>query len=219
MKAIINDMKWKTISLRKNEFLFKQNDNSHDLYIIKNGCVRIFKNEGNIEIDLDVLESGTVIGEVASIDGGSRSASAIAMEDTELYVISSTEFQSMLFKIPEYLRKIALILVQRLREVDRRINRSLEGDQTNHIAALISLIASSEWAEKGEPVQINSKFLENEIMDLLNISPQEILLKMDWFEKKQMLHSERGRTVINSIDEIEALADSVFQEPVEVPII
>ncbi|HEX3018876.1 MAG TPA: Crp/Fnr family transcriptional regulator [Chitinispirillaceae bacterium] len=211
--------KLNTRFLAKDEFLFRQNDNSHDLYIVNRGCVRIIKNEGSQQIELDIASSGMVIGEIASIDGGCRSASAVAVEDTEFSVITASEFASILEKIPEYLRKIALILVHRLREVDERITRSIEGDCTNHIAGLISLIASTEWSTKSsDGIQINRKFLENELMDLLNISPQEISSKLDWFEKKQLLHTEHGNVFIRA-EEIESLAKSMFEGSTELPVI
>lgn len=212
-------VKLNTLFLKKDEYLFRQHDNSQELYIIKKGCVRIFKTEGQSEIELDMAGAGMVIGEIASIDGGCRSASAVAIEDSELSVISAEDFALILDRVPEYLRKIAQVLVHRLREVDEKINRSVEGDCTNHIAALIMLIASSEWSESADNVQINRKFLENELMDLMNISPHDISSKLDWFEKEGLVSTERGRVILTEKEKIETLAKSVFKGSTEIPVI
>lgn len=215
-----DNMNWNTLILKKGQFLFKQKEYSQDLYIIKNGRVRVFKTEGELEIELDILSTGMVVGEVASIDGGFRSASVVALEDTELFFISASDFKSVLLRIPEYLKKIALILVQRLREVDSRINFSIDGNRLGHFAAVISLIASSEWSVKESlHTSIDRKFLENELMDILNVSPQQILLVLDLLEKKQIISTERGRIFITNKEDLEYLANSVFHGSNEVPII
>ena len=42
----INEKKQRIVTFNSGEFLFKQNDHSRDLFILKKGSVRIFKNEG-----------------------------------------------------------------------------------------------------------------------------------------------------------------------------
>jgi len=160
------ERKWRLVTFEKGTFLFKQDEMTQDLFILKKGCVRIFKNEGGVEIDLDTVGPGNVVGEVASIDGGSRTASGIALEQCEALVIPALEFKKILTTIPEWFRKIALILVQRLREVDSRISRSIEGERTNHIAAIISLLAFSEYCTNdAEGFVLDRKIIEYQIID------------------------------------------------------
>lgn len=192
-------------------FLFRQNDTSQDLFIIQSGSVRIFKTEGNVEIDLDTVGSGMVVGEVASIDGGTRTASGYALEDTDVIVIPSLEFQRILASVPDYLKKIALILVQRLRSVDEKINRSIEGDRTSHIAAIISLLSYSEHCIHGNNgYEINLKFLENEILDLLNIPLSEIAELLEKLDKQGVIKIEKTKCILNSKSQVDAIAEHLF---------
>ena len=113
---------------RKGELLFRENENSQDFYIIKSGSVRIFKKMGQKEVTLDTLGPGMVAGEIASIDNVARTASGIALSDTEVIVIPRSSVEKILEKIPDWFRKIAQILVQRLSEVDEKISRALKSD-------------------------------------------------------------------------------------------
>ena len=159
----------------KGEYLFYQNDTTQELFIVKTGLIRIFKVENENEIELDTVGPGAVIGEIALIDRGVRSASAVALEDTEVVAITATEFDTVFTKMPEWFKKIALILVQRLREVDLKVNRSLDCDHTDHVAAIISLLlATNQCTVIGDCYEISSKRLEDEIMDLLRLQPSEI---------------------------------------------
>ncbi|HEX2956015.1 MAG TPA: Crp/Fnr family transcriptional regulator [Chitinispirillaceae bacterium] len=205
------DLEKRIVRYPRGSFLFRQNDTSQDLFIIQSGSIRIFKTEGNVEIDLDVVGNGMVVGEIASIDGGPRTASGYALEDTEVIVIPSSEFQRILAAVPDYFRKIALILVQRLRMVDEKINRSIEGDRTSHVAAIISLLSYSEHCLLGNRgFEINLKFLENEIMDLLNIPPSEIAEILEKLDKQGVIKIEKTKCVLNSKSHVDTIAEHLF---------
>jgi CRP/FNR family transcriptional regulator, cyclic AMP receptor protein len=212
--------KQRIVNYKKGEYLFHQNDSTHDLFILKKGSIRIFKQEGNIEIDLDTIGPGNVIGEVASIDGGTRTASGCALDDCEVLFIPSSEFQSILASFPEWFKKIALILVQRLREVDSRISRSIEGDRTNHIAAIISLLAFTDKCivENG-CYTFDKKFLEYYILDLLSIPLGEIADSLDKLETLNYLKHDMTKIVLSSREALDELAEKVFQSRPEAPVI
>ncbi|MBN2036835.1 MAG: Crp/Fnr family transcriptional regulator [Chitinispirillaceae bacterium] len=168
------------VRYRKGDVLFRENDDTQDFFIIKSGSVRILKKIGNKEITLDTLGPGMVAGEIASIDKVPRTASGVALADTEVILIPQDSVKKILDNIPDWFRKIAQILVQRLREVDDRISRSLKSDYTALVAAMITMISYSEKAATVEDgFQIERKFLEYELMDLLTIPLAEVQSAID----------------------------------------
>lgn len=206
------------ISLRTGEFLFRQDEMTHDLFILKKGTVRIFKIEGGIEIDLDTIGPGNVVGEIASIDGGPRTASGIALEPSEALMLPATEFKSILASIPEWFRKIALILVQRLREVDTRISRSIEGERTNHVAAIISLLSfTDQCVSCPDGFYIDIKTIEHLVIDLLDIPINDISESIELLQKQEYLRLDRFGVVLSSREVLDELAQKVFHTTSEVP--
>jgi len=206
-----SDIQSRIVRFHRGSYLFRQNDSSQDLFIIQEGSVRIFKTEGNSEIDLDTVGKGMVVGEVASIDGGLRTASGYALEDTDAIVIPAAEFQKVLASVPDYLKKIALILVQRLRAVDTKINRSIEGDRTAHVAAIISLVSYTEHCIPcSGGYEINLKFLENEILDLLNIPLAEIAEILEKLQQKGIIFLEKTKCILNSKSQVDEMAQHLF---------
>jgi len=214
-----NPLNQKVVTFRKGEYLFRQNEDTHDLFIIRKGRVRIFKTEGTIEVELDTVGPGIVVGEIASIDGGQRTASGVAVDDTETVCIPGDEFQSILAKIPDWFRKIAMILVQRLREVDSKINLTLDGDHIAHVAALISLISHSDIAVRSiDGIEIDLKYLENELIDLLGIQPAEIVESIEWLAKKHLLKVERNKVKMVNQIELNKIAEPIFCTGNPIPI-
>ena len=202
----------------KGQHLFKQNEPSRDLFIIKSGSVLIYKNEGNTRIELDTVGPGVVIGEIAPTeDGGIRSTSGVAIEETETILIPAADFQAILARVPEYFSKIVLILVQRLREVGAKICRSIDGDRLNHVSTMILLISHSSGTYSGdEGVSINQKMLENEIKDLLNIPLSDVSEAIERLQKKGVLKIDNGRVVITGLEHLEKHSRTLFQSVDEV---
>ncbi len=203
----------------RGEFFFKQNDLSQELFIIKKGTVRVFKTEGNVDIDLDIIGQGGIFGEIAAIDKGKRSASVMAAEDAEAYVIPAEEFQKISRKIPDWFQKIATILVHRLREVDGKIDRTMNGVRTANVAAAVMLVSCSENCKIIEGRQeINQKFLENELMDMLSMKLSDVTESLNILAKQLIISLDKGRIIIVNKEKLEELGQTVFTAVAESPI-
>jgi CRP/FNR family transcriptional regulator, cyclic AMP receptor protein len=215
----INAQNQRVVTFNPGEYLFRQDELTQDLFILKSGSVRIYKTEGGVEIDLDMVGAGNVVGEIASIDGGTRTASGVACEKCEALVIPANEFQLILTSIPEWFRKIALILVQRLREVDSRISRSIEGERTNHIAAILSLLSFTELCNStAEGFVLDRKTVEYQIVDLLTIPLDEITASLERLHRQGFIRLDRASIVLASREALDPLVEKVFQTTTELPV-
>ncbi|MBL7714874.1 MAG: cyclic nucleotide-binding domain-containing protein [Bdellovibrionales bacterium] len=115
--------------LSKGELLFKEGEMSRAMYFVKSGMIRIFKKKGDSDIEIDTVRSGSVLGELAFLDGNPRSASGEALTDCELMEISGPTFQAVLGNIPDWLKILLKTVVGRLRTASTRI-RQLEQAST-----------------------------------------------------------------------------------------
>ncbi|MFQ5578088.1 MAG: cyclic nucleotide-binding domain-containing protein [Anaerolineae bacterium] len=114
------------------EIIFKENTTSNELYIILNGMVEILVDpatlgtvdEGETGLKtIATLRRGESFGEVALVDQGLRSASAMAATDrTELLVLPAAEFNNLCRQDFELgytvMRNIAADLSFKLRQTD-----------------------------------------------------------------------------------------------------
>ena len=67
------------------------------LFIVKDGTVKITRvNDEGKEVILALLGSSEIFGEMAILDGESRSANVLAQESCTLIVISSEDFMKVL---------------------------------------------------------------------------------------------------------------------------
>ncbi|MBD3321060.1 MAG: helix-turn-helix domain-containing protein, partial [Chitinivibrionales bacterium] len=160
-----------------------------------------------------------VVGEVAAIDGGLRSASVIAEEETVVFSISAHNLVSTLNSVPEWFQKIARILVQRLREVDEKIDNSMGGDKSYHIALLTAMMATgNNCTPTGAGIRISLKFIENEIMDILGLNPADVLEVLTRLSNQNLLTLEKGKVLIPDRNRLEEYGKSLFEKNVDSPV-
>lgn len=100
--------------------IFEQDDLASALYVVKFGSVSIHqKTESGEKIEVTVLGTGSHFGEMALIDDERRSATATALEKTEILVIAYDDLTTLLKRQPpiaiHFYKALAHFLCGRLR--------------------------------------------------------------------------------------------------------
>ncbi len=110
-------------SFKPGEVLFNENDPATSLYIIQKGQIRLFRPKGRGFVDLAILRSGEVIGEMAYFDEKSRrrSCSASAIVTTEVIEISFVAFAKTMEGLNPWFKTIINTLANRLRKTNERV--------------------------------------------------------------------------------------------------
>jgi len=90
---IIND---RTRRIKADNVIFCEGETGRDMYIIKSGKIGVYKIMGRDEMLLDVLHDGDIVGEMALLDDLPRSATAVTEADSEIIMLDSTNFHSLI---------------------------------------------------------------------------------------------------------------------------
>ena len=93
------------------ELIFREGEPAKELFVIKSGSVEI--RLGNRL--LDTLPERSIFGEMALIDRGPRSATAVALTDTVVVPVDEKQFLLMVSRTPYFALNVMRVLVQRLR--------------------------------------------------------------------------------------------------------
>lgn len=106
--------------------VFGQGEAGDEIYLIRRGCVRIvLPINGNKAHHLATFGQGDFFGDIAFLDKGVRSANAIAVVDTDLYVISRARFNAVARAKPilsgEIFERLSYVLASRLRQTDAEL--------------------------------------------------------------------------------------------------
>ncbi|MBP0012101.1 MAG: cyclic nucleotide-binding domain-containing protein [Roseofilum sp. SID2] len=100
------------------DYICREDQPGDEFYIILTGSVRIFVEK--INKPLVILSSGQSFGELALMLGGNRTATAIAIEETTLFLIDRLNFGKVLHQYPQMAEQIAQDLHRHQTELQER---------------------------------------------------------------------------------------------------
>jgi NTE family protein len=117
--AIISEIEW--FSLPGGACLFEAGEEPDALYIVISGCLGAFFRTGDGHTRLvGRVMAGETVGEMALISGKPRTASVLALRDTEIGRFSKQAFETLLLDHPQAMLSIAKLTVQRLENAQRQ---------------------------------------------------------------------------------------------------
>jgi CRP/FNR family transcriptional regulator len=107
-------------SFRPRQVLFQAGDPPERVYLLLKGRVKIFQvAENGKEIILDVVGKGGVVGDMAIVEDGERTACAAAIDDTVAVTISWEDFSHLLQQSPKLGFVMMELMARRLAGMQR----------------------------------------------------------------------------------------------------
>lgn len=104
--------------VKAGDVIFKQGDTQASMYTIQKGKVSIvIDHEKPSERQLTELQEGQFFGEMSLLEGEPRSATAIAVTDSELEVIDADGFNGFIESNPEFAMTVLKYFSSRLRAI------------------------------------------------------------------------------------------------------
>ncbi len=107
-------------TFRPGDALFLEGDNSDRMLLIERGSVKVTCSQGGSDAMLAVCGPGELLGEMSTLDGAPRSATATALVEVEATVIAATELRRVLRSNPDAGVALLRIVAARLRDADRK---------------------------------------------------------------------------------------------------
>ena len=115
--------------------VFNYGDPGNALYIVRSGEVEIYvKNDQGEKIVLEISRPGDIFGEVALLDGGTRTAWVAALRDVELLRLDRQHFEDYLRQCTPAALNLLSVAARRLRRTDEVIRRTVTRN-VNDVAA------------------------------------------------------------------------------------
>ena len=104
------------VSLKAGEVLFRAGEQARCMYVVLSGTLRI--GDGNVVYE--DIGAGSIVGEMALIDHGPRSATVTATSDATLAEIDEKRFVFLVERTPHFALNVMRMMSQRLRHQNVR---------------------------------------------------------------------------------------------------
>jgi CRP-like cAMP-binding protein len=129
----------------RNVVIFEEDDEASELFVVRSGRIAV----GRRSVDgreslVALMEAGDLFGEMPLFDQGTRSASARALERSEMLAIPYGVVHSALDAKPELLWEVVRLLAERLRNTDSALADAVFLDVTGRTAKRLLELAGGE---------------------------------------------------------------------------
>ena len=183
-------------SFPKGARVFHEGDRTDACYVIRAGEVRVTREHPDGRaIALATLGPGELVGELAMLDGGVRSASVEALTDVDLLAVSATDMRGLLERNAEITAKLVIALTKRLRETNERISRQSFQTVPSRVAGVLSQLVSEENAEHGRD-GVTIRMNQADLAQLAGTSRESVSRFLAVLERAGVVRVGRGRVTV-----------------------
>jgi CRP-like cAMP-binding protein len=148
------------------------------------------------EVILTILNDSDFFGEMAILDGLSRSATVVAIEDTELFLLQRNDFMTLLHEHPEISIALLQELTRRLRAADMKIKALSLKDAEGKVATVILQLADEIGKIQHGKVEIDKLPLQQDLANMAGTSRETISRTLHSFAKKGLVELEGNKLKI-----------------------
>ena len=207
--AIVADLRLKEYG--KDDLIFRQGDESREIYFVLKGKVRIYKisPSGN-ETSIAIFSTNDVIGELAAIDAEPRSAAAKAITPVTLLAMSQERFLSALQTMPRFALGLARLLSDKLRWTASYAESIAQFDAAGRLLHII-LIHNERYGEAVEP---GKKFVfdlglnQSDLASMVGARREWVNRILNEWRRRNLLEFDNGVITILDLPRVVAERDS-----------
>lgn len=193
------------VTFKKGEHLIRQGDAGDKLYIILSGMVRVSMVASNgHEIVLDYAETGHVLGEVAFLDGGERTANVEALGEVDTLCLGRGAFDDIAARHPAFPLRVMQALARRLRQTNAMIEADRAYTSGPRLARhLLRLMVTG--AEEG---RLKLDLSQGELGSFVGLSREQVNRQLSAWSEDGLIALKQGRLKIIDRELLVELAEA-----------
>ena len=178
------------------KFIFLEDSEGEQCFFVVQGSVKVTRlSKDGREVILAMLNEGDFFGEMALLDGESRSANVIALEETEVLTLNREDFLVVLHDYPQIAIQLLKEMADRLRKSDRQIASLSLSDAEKRIALCIIRFADEQGIIKRGQVSIPKMPIQQDIANMAGTSRETVSRAINLLEKEHFI-KRQGRELL-----------------------
>ncbi len=179
------------------EVIFRQGDPGTSMVVILSGSVRVVTSsaEGK-RLGLAILGEGEVVGEMALLEGGIRSADVITEEPTELLVLERRDLIPFLEHNPRICIMLLEVLSGRLRQTTETLSDRTFLSLEARLAKALLRLAEVYGRETADGVRIEMKLSQRAIGEMVGASRESVNKQLQAWSDEGIVQLKRGYVAV-----------------------
>lgn len=193
------------ISFAKGKELLIQGDPGDMMLILTEGTARVsMLTAGGREIVLAYAEPGAVLGEIALLDGGERTASVTATSAGAALQLGRNALKDFAASHPEFTWSLMQQLARRLRTADQTIESDRAYASGPRLARYLKRLIRKDSVEETHRVELS----QTELGNFAGMSREHINRQLKSWEESGVILLEQGRVRVLDAAMLEDISES-----------
>ncbi|MFD0590288.1 Crp/Fnr family transcriptional regulator [Paenibacillus sp. GCM10027627] len=173
---------------KKNHILMFENDVSDDVYIIRSGMVKIYRMHEGREVILSISRAGDIVGEAEALTLDQHRISSIeALEQVAVWQLSRQDFLHIVEQYPSVMRRAYIILVERIRMLNRQVRYLTFYDVRAKVANLIMDLYYNFGTPDDNGYKIELKVNQSMLANMLGVTRESISKTLGDFQSEGLI--------------------------------
>jgi CRP/FNR family cyclic AMP-dependent transcriptional regulator len=196
----------KHTTLKRGATLFSKGDPGNSLFAVISGTVKmsISSPDGRSAI-FNLIGPGEIFGEIAVLDGQSRTADATANTNCEIFVIDRREFLPFVRSHPALAMKFIELLCAKLRWTSDQVEQVILQNLPGRLAsALIRLAEKHKLAPGDQTIAVT----QQEISEMVGMTRESINKQLRVWATRKWVRLEHGAIVVLDAEPLQALVEA-----------
>jgi len=190
---------------RRNETVFHLGDPGDALFIVMVGAIKItLPADTGDEAILATLRPGDFFGELALLDGAPRSATAVAIEPTETWVLPRDRFRELLATEPVMREAVLATMAAEVRRLTHHVEELHFLDITGRLASRLARMAAEAGATSlpDGSIRLAGPLTQGDLAAMIGCTRQSVNKLLGMFTDDGLLRLERDRIVVLDLDRL-----------------
>lgn len=206
IETIVHDLRLKEFG--RDDIIFRQGDESHEVYFVLKGKVRIFTTSpsGN-ETSIAIFSTNDVIGELAAVDHEARSATAKAITPVSLLSMAQEHFLHHLETMPRFTMAFIRLLSGKLRWTAAYAESIAQFDAAGRLLHII-LQANAQYGREvtpGKEYVVDLSLNQTDLASMIGARREWVNRILGDWRRRGLLEFDNG--VIHILDLPRAVAE------------
>jgi CRP-like cAMP-binding protein len=194
----------------KGQQIFSRGDEGKELYFVRSGRVRLSVISGDgRELSLTHAVEGNIFGEIATLDGGPRTADATAVSAVSALVLSGTALQETMERHPKIALAMTRYLCGLIRSTDERLESIAMHPIEVRLARFLLSAVRIKWPDTdAEKVTLDLDMPQHELAMLIGASRPKVNAAIALLESEGAI-SRSGTKLVCNLERLEDYVDPV----------
>lgn len=180
-------------AFKKGKMLFFENEAVHNLYIIRTGQLKIYKESKNGKTHiLHIFGPGEIVAEVPIFEGGHYPANCQATQDTEILLLSRESLLELIKNHPDLALNMLALMAKRI----RGFTSTIENLTLKETADRLLTYLKTKSAEKNGATAIELDITKSELAELLGTSRENLSRTMTQMDKDEIIKVNNKKIIL-----------------------